>query len=133
MHDLIYLASPYSKHPHGVNEAFREVCIEAARLIEAGFVVYSPIAHSHPVAVFGGLDPQDHEMWMKQCRAMLPRVDCLVALKMLGWETSLGMAEEIQATWDMGKKVFYMEPGRLPADLIEWMGYPILDVPNEPI
>ena len=131
MNSLIYLASNYTKHPHGINEAYKDVSIEAARLVEAGFVVFSPIAHSHPVAVFGGLDPRNHELWMRQCRVMLPRVDCLVALKFLGWETSVGMAEEIKLMQEMGKPVFFMEPGTIPKELVEWLGYATLDMSNK--
>ena len=51
---MIYLASPYS-HPDAVvrEQRFRDVCLAAARLIRAGQIVFSPIAHSHPIASGG--------------------------------------------------------------------------------
>ena len=114
---MIYLASNYTKHPLGIERAFNLVCVEAARLMRAGHAVFSPIAHAHPIAEHGGLDPLDHEMWMVQCRAMLPRMDRLVVLMLDGWERSVGIAEEIELMEAMGKPVSFMQPGSVPQDL----------------
>ena len=47
---LIYLASPYSKYPHGIMRACRDICEIAARLIKQQYRIYSPIAHAHTIA-----------------------------------------------------------------------------------
>ena len=55
MYHLWYLASPYSLFPGGLEMATRVVSREAARLLEAGIPVVSPIAHSHTIAVHSGV------------------------------------------------------------------------------
>ncbi|MCP4786572.1 MAG: DUF1937 family protein [Fuerstiella sp.] len=48
---MIYLASPYSHSDANIREKrFRDVCRTAARLMRNGDVVFSPIAHGHPIA-----------------------------------------------------------------------------------
>jgi hypothetical protein len=45
--------------------------MQAAQLMEAGHVVFSPLSHSHRIAHY--IDNHlDHEFWLKQC---LPFVD----------------------------------------------------------
>src|SRR5436309_1862842 len=60
---LYYLATPYSKYPRGLTAAFEDAANLAARLLQVGFRVYSPIAHTHPLAVYGKIDPLDHAIW----------------------------------------------------------------------
>lgn len=52
-----YLASPYSKYPAGIEAAFQDICKQTALLIRHKIPVYSPIAHTHPVAIHGEIDP----------------------------------------------------------------------------
>lgn len=59
-----YLASTYSVHPNGLQKAFLDACEFTAILIKAGVPVFSPIAHSHPVAIHGGIDPYSHDIWL---------------------------------------------------------------------
>ena len=40
MNGLQYLATPYSKFPHGIQVAFEEACRLAARLLTKGIKVY---------------------------------------------------------------------------------------------
>jgi hypothetical protein len=52
--DLVYLASPYTHADKAVMEdRFRAACRYAACLMRRGINVFSPIAHSHPIAQFG--------------------------------------------------------------------------------
>ena len=47
----IYLASPYFHHNPQVREhRFIAACKKAGELMNHGYFVYSPIAHSHPIA-----------------------------------------------------------------------------------
>ena len=56
MQELIYIASPYSHESQNVmRDRFHAVCEYAGRMMQAGKVVYSPIAHSHPIAMRVGL------------------------------------------------------------------------------
>lgn len=94
----IYLAAPYT-HPDAVvrNTRAELASIVAARLMEAGYVVFSPITHGHSVA--DHLPPQkasSHEFWMGQCLPMLASCDWMLVLPIDGWRESRGLAEERQ-------------------------------------
>lgn len=114
-----YLASPYSKHSRGIHEAHVAVCQQAALLIQAGVSVYSPIAHTHSVALWGGLDPYDHDVWLPADKPIADAAGGLIVLKMEGWSRSLGIAEEIEWFAERGLPVIYMEPGVVPAELLQ--------------
>lgn len=92
---LYYLASPYSKYPGGTAAAFAEVCRISAKLVSQGWKVFSPIAHSHPIATFGGLDALSHELWLGLDVAFLARCDGMIVVQMDGWQESYGVQWEI--------------------------------------
>jgi len=103
-----YLATPYSKYQHGITAAFSVACSASARLIERGLAVYSPIAHSHPVASIGGLDPLDHSLWMPLNEPMMRAAHGLFVLEMPGWDTSKGVAAEIDNFRKQDKPIKYI-------------------------
>lgn len=94
---LIYLASPYSKYPAGREAAFKEACVEAARVMQSGYAVFCPIAHSHSIEL-EGMDGNvmDGDWWLKQDFEVLKRCDELWVYQMPGWENSYGVTREIQ-------------------------------------
>ena len=110
---LAYLATPYSKYPKGTGAAFIEACKLTARLIKAGVNAYSPIAHSHPVALHGGIDPLDQEFWKDADAEILARCDLLIVARMDGWEQSSGVAHEIEVFAKAGKPIFDLDPASL--------------------
>lgn len=112
-----YLGSPYSKYPRGIGLAHQNVCIAAGRLIAAGIAVYSPIAHTHPIALHAGMNPLDHEIWMPADQPLMDAAKGLIVLKMEGWDKSYGLAYEIEIFTAMGLPVIYMEPGVIPEEL----------------
>jgi hypothetical protein len=63
-------------------------------MMAEGHVVYSPIAHSHPIAEVSDL-PGGWEFWQKQCLEMLSHASRLVVAQMDGWEDSVGIKAEI--------------------------------------
>jgi len=106
---MIYLASPYSHPLSSVREdRFKRVSIVAARLLKEGKIVYSPIAHTHPIAVYGEL-PNGWEFWEKIDRAFMQRCDSLVVVKMPGWEISRGVLAEIRMAHELGLMVEYID------------------------
>lgn len=106
---LCYLATPYSKYP--LEQAFEDAAALAAVLVRAGVKVYSPIAHTHPIAVHGGLRfPLDHAFWMSFDETMMVKADILVVAQMTGWEESKGIAIEIAAFERAKKPVFLFDP-----------------------
>lgn len=89
-------------------QRYEAACRLAARLMEQGYVVYSPIAHSHGLAVFGGLRG-DWEFWERCDRAMLEHASLVVVLRLDGWAESSGVMAEIGIAWEMGIPVEYLE------------------------
>ena len=112
-HNLVYLATPYSRYPLGLDQAFINAAKLAARLIYAGMNVYSPIAHSHSIAKLGGLDPHDHALWLALDMVMLTRCDVLAVAHMAGWEESYGIGEEIKFFEAAQRPVFDLYPASL--------------------
>jgi hypothetical protein len=79
MNKLIYLAIPYSFNPELSFEIANEV---AANLMQDGFVVFSPISHTHPLSKKMRSDLQfDHEFWMRQDLTILSRCDYLYVIR----------------------------------------------------
>ena len=106
---MIYLASPYS-HPNAIvrERRFRAACRVAARLIRAGLVVFSPVAHGHAIALCGL--PTEWEFWERHDRRFLEICDEVVVLTLDGWRESTGVRAEIQIAEQLGKPVRYLEP-----------------------
>jgi hypothetical protein len=105
----VYVATPYSKHPEGHRSAWIDACRAAGQLIASGIPALSPIAHSHPVAMKSGIDPTDHELWMKADAPLLWRSACVLVVKMPSWEISRGVAEEVSMANDHDIPVYYAE------------------------
>ena len=96
---MIYVASPYS-HPdwHERQDRFRKVCQVCARLIRKGLTPFSPIAHTHPIAVYGDLNKVDWESWKRFDLEMIRHCGALYVLTISGWKESTGVqAEMIEA------------------------------------
>jgi nucleoside 2-deoxyribosyltransferase len=94
----IYLACPYSHPRESVREArVRLADRVAARLVELGHIVFSPLTHSHRIAHH--LDNHlDLDCWLRQDLAFLEWADILYILTIPGWEDSKGVAAE-RAFW----------------------------------
>lgn len=112
-----YLATPYSKYPGGIYSAFRGACQNTALLIRAGVATFSPIAHTHPIAIESGMDPLDHGIWLPLDAPMMDAARGLIVCMMTGWDTSYGVGVEIEAFKRVRKPVIYMTPGTVPAEL----------------
>lgn len=112
-HPLAYLATPYARAPGGIWKAFFDASELAARLLQAGMKIFCPIAHGHPIAVFGGLDPVDHSIWLPFDEAMMDAAHVLIVAHLEGWESSKGVAHEIEYFRERGKPIFDLEPKTL--------------------
>lgn len=97
MSGYIYLASPYS-HPNPAVREMRyvEVCKAAAKLMKAGRIVFSPIAHSHPIEVIGIGETESGEFWKKQDIPLLRHASELYVLCLDGWKDSAGLKWEME-------------------------------------
>lgn len=103
-----YLASPYS-HPDPAvrEERFQAVCLVAAHLMSLGQVVFSPIAHSHPIALAGEL-PGDWEYWKSAAETMIRNAEELKVVMLPGWDESKGVAAEIEMAENLGIPISYL-------------------------
>jgi hypothetical protein len=121
--ELVYLATPYSVGKKGSYVAgdtgtasknlktrrYKQACKKAAELMEKGYVVFSPIAHSHAVEVNGMEKIRTGDFWLDQDLEILDRCDKLFVYKMKDWEASRGIAREIAFAEKHGIPVEYIE------------------------
>jgi hypothetical protein len=113
---LWYLASPYSKYPAGPKAAYEVALRNTNLLLRNGFLVFSPIVHSHPLE--NSQPATDKRIWLEIDLAILPMCIGLIFLRAASWEISAGMKEEENIMWALGKPVIKMEPECLPTELI---------------
>lgn len=104
---MIYLASPYT-HPDSEvrRQRFEAACRAAAELIRMGKTVFSPIAHSHAICLYGL--PLDWRFWERHDRRYLEMCDEVVVLMLDGWRESAGVQAEIEIAQSLGKPVSYL-------------------------
>ncbi len=110
---LWYLATPYSKYPLGLQAAFEAAALSAAHFVATGHKVFSPVAHSHPLATLGGLAPRDHGLWMALDLAMMPACCGVIVVMMDGWRDSIGVNQEIEWFLSKGKRAVYVSWPRM--------------------
>ncbi len=110
---LVYLAAPYS-HPdpevrlsrlEGINQA-------ASFLMRQGLHIYSPISHSHPIALAGGL-PTGWDFWEGYDTAVLSVCRAFAVLKLPGWEFSTGVAGETKIATRLQLPMYWSFAGDL--------------------
>ena len=106
---LVYLASPYSHpSPEVRHQRFEAACNHAARMMRDGLFVFSPIAHTHPIALHGGL-PLGFDYWREYDERMLSACDELQVLMLAGWKESVGVNAEIAMATARGMAITYVE------------------------
>ena len=107
----IYLAAPYThKNKSTVNARVKSINSHAARLMASGDNVFSPISHSHQIAMENDL-PTTFEFWQEQNHSFTDWSDKVVVLALDGWEESRGVADEIKYAESTGKVVEIWYPG----------------------
>jgi nucleoside 2-deoxyribosyltransferase len=106
---MIYLATPYNHPDPAVRQArFELACRIAARFIRAGLVVFSPIAHSHPIVTYGKGLPVEWSYWEAQDRDFIERCDAVYVCMCDGWQSSMGVQAEIRIAQELGKPIVYI-------------------------
>lgn len=82
--------------------------------MELGFIVFAPIAHSHPIDTYAN-GAYSHNFWMVQDLAMLLRCDALVVHMLEGWDKSRGVKEEMDYAFANHIPIYFLEK-----DISEW-------------
>jgi len=107
---MIYLASPYThRESHIRRGRYKAACEIAAKFMEAGEPVFSPISHGHGICEMGDVGV-DYETWQKVDERLLRACDLIVVLKLDGWERSRGISAELKAGTRLGLGTLFMEP-----------------------
>lgn len=119
----IYLASPYYHPDFDVrHERFVKVCRAAAMLIMHKYIVFSPIAHSHPINVYSGLDCDStvnlYGLWMMQDLPLLKWADEMWILTLDGWKESKGIGIERRYARKLGKFIRLIEPKTMQLSIL---------------
>lgn len=112
MMTLIYLACPYSHKDKKVRaERFKAANRAAVDLMKRGFLVFSPISHSHPIATEGKLKG-DWTTWQDFDTRMIYACDEVYVVCVEGWDESEGVRYELQVAHSLRKQVNYYVPPR---------------------
>jgi hypothetical protein len=110
MTKLIYLACPYShKDPAVKVQRFEAVNKVAAKLMAEGNYIFSPISHTHPIALAGSL-PGGWDYWEGYDRTIIACCCKIIVLRLPGWELSTGVQAEIKIGQELGIPVEYIDP-----------------------
>lgn len=105
---MIYLASPYSHADPEVRQQRYEAAVAAcAELWRRGHVAFSPIAHSHPVALHG--IEGTWEQWAEFDSAILAVCDEVRVLTIDGYGESRGIQNELRLARELGITVTFWE------------------------
>lgn len=84
----------------------------AAFMWSEGLTTFSPIAHSHPIALLFR-DPEGGgtwEQWAEFDRAIIAACSELWVLMLPGWRESVGVAAEVEYARSLGLPVKHIEP-----------------------
>lgn len=110
MRTKIYLCHPYS-HPDPAvrRQRFESANDLAGRLMRSGFVVFSPLSHSVPIA--DQLQNHlSHVFWLDQDLALLKFCDEVWVPLVDGWADSKGIEIELVHAEFLGKSIVYFVP-----------------------
>jgi len=107
---ITYLACPYSDpDPRTSLARFEAANHLAAYLMSEGELIYSPISHSHPIAMAGDL-PTGWSFWEQYDRAMIAACSRMIVYCLPGWAISEGVGAEIEIARELGLPVEFYGP-----------------------
>lgn len=93
---FVYLATPYTHQSAAVREYRFQISNRvAAVLMRQGMHVFSPISHSHPIAMAGEL-PTAWQYWAEYDEKIIVQVcSRLLVIDTEGWRESTGVRAEV--------------------------------------
>lgn len=105
----IYLACPYSHKELTIRQwRFDMINKIAADFMNNGYLVFSPISHTHPIALAGKL-PLGWDYWESYDRTFLDWCDELYVAKLDGWDSSVGVTNEIKIAQELKKPIIFID------------------------
>lgn len=110
---MIYIGSPYTSPLQGElklaaeRQRYSKVLEFVTFIVQTGGpAAFSPIAYYHPIAIAKKL-PTDANFWMKINLDYLRRSEAMFVLRIGGWETSKGLAVEMNVAEMLGIPVIH--------------------------
>ena len=112
IYPLVYVGTPYTLYPGGVDRAYEDTLVLTGKLVDRGIMAFSPIVHAH--AIKKHVADKSFEFWVERYdTAFMKKADCLIVAMMPTWEISRGLQHEIQYFLEAGKPVYYLDPDTL--------------------
>lgn len=99
--ELLYIAHPYIKDP--INN-FEKCKIITNEYLDKGYILISPIVHSHPLDQDKHRDPQ---RWYDLDMHILKKCDAILMCP--GWKESYGCQRELNLAQILGLRIIYYE------------------------
>ncbi len=114
MPDITFLMCPYSDPDPAVRQYRYEMATKAAAgLTRRGETVFSPVTHSHALCLADDrLDPLDAR-WYTLAHDFLALSKRAVLLALDGWETSVGVQNELREVKKRGMSLEFIVPEEL--------------------
>jgi hypothetical protein len=112
--EMLYIAGPYTKLLDGKDkrvERFMALTRAAAEFMADGYLVYSPITHTHEIDLLladGGTLGSDY--WVDFDEHFMAICDRCVVVRLPGWEDSAGVRREVAYFLKHGKTVHFVGP-----------------------
>lgn len=105
----IFLASPYTHKNKEIMALRYEAALKAtAKLIKEGNMVFSPIVHSHPIAVTYDL-PKDYTFWQAYTKSFIVNwAEAFSILCLQDWTSSTGVNDESILAAEVGLPFSYI-------------------------
>lgn len=110
---MIYLAVPYT----GMEQkSFEAVTRYAGVLMKEGHYVFSPITMCHPIAQVAKL-PTGFSYWEQFDFHLINLCNCMVVLRLDGWEDSKGIRAECIYAASIGRVVYMRDETDIPSEI----------------
>lgn len=108
----IFLASPYTHKDKEIMALRYEAALKAAaKLIKEGNMVFSPVVHSHPIAITYDL-PKDYTFWQAYTKSFIVNwAEVFSTLCLEGWQDSEGINKEFDLAKKAGLSFSYIHLG----------------------
>lgn len=99
---IFYLAAPYT-HPKPTVRQERLILVNstAARLMEGGYGIVSPLSMGVPISFYNDMGT-GWETWKDVCLRLLECCDALCLLLLPGWRDSVGVMAELRYAEALG-------------------------------
>lgn len=107
---LVYLAIPYT-HPQAAvrKERYKLVTEIAAYYSKKGHIIFSPITHSHPMAINHNM-PGTWDFWKKIDLEFLSHCHMMMIVALPDWKESVGVLAEKKFAEENGINVVFINP-----------------------